>query len=159
MTEAIARASARRSDRFVRAPVFRNAAWSLDISSSSELKSDLPGLFEDAPCGKVARRIRQATTASILLPVLFPFAQSLSGKARLLRRREKPPAQKASFHSGNALTADDEGRALSLNGQALRPKASFLPDQPPFLTGSELALWAGGALRQVSSRSGFVPGS
>jgi hypothetical protein len=68
----------------------------------------------------------------------------LSRKGRLLWPEAKPLARKASFHSGNALAADAEGRALALNGQMLRPKASFLPDYPLFLTVSGLALWAGG---------------
>jgi hypothetical protein len=86
------------------------------------------GLFEQAAFVKAALQLQRATTASILLPALFPFAQSLSGKARLPWRKEQPPAQKASFLSGNTLAAEDEGRALSLNGQALCPKASFFPD-------------------------------
>jgi hypothetical protein len=42
-----------------------------------------------------------------------------------------------------ALAAEDEDQVLFLNGQALRPKASFLPDYPPILIASGLALWSG----------------
>jgi hypothetical protein len=59
---------------------------------------------------------------------LFPQPPLLADNARLLRRKGKPPAWKASFLSGNALAAVDEGRMLVLNGQMLCLKASFLPD-------------------------------
>jgi hypothetical protein len=86
------------------------------------------GLFEQASFVKVPLHLQQATTASLHPPVLLPAGQLLSRKGRLLWPEAKPLARKASFLSGNALAAEDEGRALSLNGQALRPKASFLPD-------------------------------
>jgi hypothetical protein len=107
------------------------------------VRSDLLRLFEVAAFGKVAPRIRQATTASIHPPLLFPSGQLLSGKGQLLWPKAKPPARKASFLSSNALTAEDEGQALALNGQVLRLKASFLPDYPPILIATGLALWSG----------------
>lgn len=59
---------------------------------------------------------------------LFPLPLLLADNARLLRRKGKPPARKASFLSGYGLAAEAEGRMLVLNGQALYLKASFLSD-------------------------------
>jgi hypothetical protein len=59
---------------------------------------------------------------------LFPLPPLLADNARLLCRKEQPPARKALFLSGNALAADAEGRMLVLNGRMLCLKASFLPD-------------------------------